>query len=61
MKCSELIRILKRDGWYEVSQKGSHVKMKHPTKDGVVYVPDHGSKEVATGTANNILKTAGLK
>jgi len=26
MKCSELLRILKRDGWYVVSQKGSHLK-----------------------------------
>ncbi|MDD4148555.1 MAG: type II toxin-antitoxin system HicA family toxin [Bacteroidales bacterium] len=29
MKCSELFRILKQDGWYPVSQKGSHVKLKH--------------------------------
>lgn len=28
MKCSELYRILTKDGWYVVSQKGSHVKMK---------------------------------
>jgi mRNA interferase HicA len=29
MKCSELFRILQQDGWYPVSQKGSHVKLKH--------------------------------
>jgi len=29
MKCSELYRLLIKDGWYPISQKGSHVKMKH--------------------------------
>jgi mRNA interferase HicA len=60
-KSSELIRILKRDGWYVVSQSGSHKKMKHDIKPGNVVVPDHGSKEIATGTMNKILKDAGLK
>ena len=32
MKCSQLYRILTKDGWYAVSQKGSHVKMRHETK-----------------------------
>lgn len=61
MKCSTLIRMLKRDGWYEVSQRGSHIKMKHPVKKGIIYVPNHGSKEMATGTEHSILKSAGLK
>lgn len=61
MKCSELYRILQKDGWYKDSQKGSHIKMKHKIKKGAIYVPFHGSKEVATGTADHILKLAGLK
>lgn len=32
MKCAELYRILTKDGWYPVSQKGSHVKLKHEVK-----------------------------
>jgi hypothetical protein len=32
MKCSELYKILRNDGWYPVSQKGSHVKLKHSSK-----------------------------
>ncbi|NBS19513.1 MAG: type II toxin-antitoxin system HicA family toxin, partial [Flavobacteriia bacterium] len=31
MKCSQLYRILTKDGWYRISQKGSHVKMRHET------------------------------
>jgi predicted RNA binding protein YcfA (HicA-like mRNA interferase family) len=51
MKCSELMRKLQRDGWFIVRQRGSHVLMEHPTKKGQVVVPDHGSKELASGTA----------
>jgi predicted RNA binding protein YcfA (HicA-like mRNA interferase family) len=61
MKCSELWKILRRDGWEVHSQKGSHQKLKHPTKSGVIIFPAHGSKEMATGTCNSILKAAGLK
>ncbi len=60
MKCSELIRKLKRDGWFVVRQSGSHIMMQHPTKPGQIVVPDHGSKELASGTARSIIKKAGL-
>ena len=60
MKCSELIRKLQRDGWFVVRQKGSHMLLEHPTKPGQLVVPDHGSKELASGTARSIIKKAGL-
>jgi len=61
MKCSELLRILKDDGWYPVSQKGSHIKLKHEKKTGIIIFPDHGSHELGKGLANRILKDARLK
>lgn len=61
MKSSELLRLLKRDGWYEVRQKGSHIIMQHPDKLGRLTVPSHGSKEVRTGTLNSILREAQVK
>ena len=61
MKCSELLRILKRDGWYPVSQSGSHVKLKHDNKKGVIVFPNHGSRELGKGLENKIKKDAGLK
>jgi len=60
MKCSELFRILKQDGWYPVSQKGSHVKLKHDTKSGTIIFPNHGSQEVGKGMENKILKDANI-
>ncbi|TWI90698.1 type II toxin-antitoxin system HicA family toxin [Chitinophaga japonensis] len=63
MKCSELLRRLKREGWIiHRSGKGSHKLLIHPDKQGVEIVfPDHGSDEIAKGLASRILKQAGLK
>jgi len=60
MKCSELYRFLIKDGWYPVSQKGSHVKMRHDKKAGTIIFPNHGSQEVGKGLEKKILKAAGL-
>ena len=61
MKCSELYRILTRDGWFPVSQKGAHKKMKHPDKKGMIIFPDHGNNEVGKGLKKKILKEAGIR
>lgn len=61
MKCSEIYRILTKDGWYPVTQKGSHIKMKHPTKQGTIIFPNHGSQELGKGLERKILKDAGIK
>jgi predicted RNA binding protein YcfA (HicA-like mRNA interferase family) len=61
MKCSELYRILVNDGWYPVSQSGSHVKMKHNSKPGTIIFPNHGSQELGKGLELKIRKDAGLK
>ena len=61
MKCSELYKILTKDGRYPVSQKGSHVKLKHDKKPGMIIFPNHGSQEVGKGLERKILKDAGLK
>jgi len=61
MKSSELIRRIKAHGWVEIRQKGSHKMFIHKDYSYALPVPDHGAKEVATGTANTILKKAGLK
>lgn len=62
MTVREILKILKSDGWSEVSgrTKGSHIQLKHPTKSGKVTVPNH-SGDIPLGTLNSILKQAGLK
>jgi len=61
MKSSELLKIMKKDGWYEVRQKGSHIIMQHPTKPNSITVPFHASKEVKTGMLQAILKMADIQ
>ncbi|MDO4439184.1 MAG: type II toxin-antitoxin system HicA family toxin [Eubacteriales bacterium] len=61
MTAREILKILHKDGWYDLDQEGSHLQLKHPTKPGKVTVPIHGSKDFPQGTLNNILRQAGLK
>ncbi|MCJ7448916.1 MAG: type II toxin-antitoxin system HicA family toxin [Bacteroidales bacterium] len=44
-----------------VSKKGSHLKMKHFHKPGIIIFPDHGSREMGKGMESKIRKDAGLK
>lgn len=60
MRARELERILLEDGWYFKNQKGSHRQYKHPDKQGKVTIPFH-TGDVDKGTADSILKQAGLK
>jgi predicted RNA binding protein YcfA (HicA-like mRNA interferase family) len=61
MKCSELLRLLKSDGWVEVRQKGSHISLRHPVKTVPLVVPNHTSKEIKKGLLHDIPKKAGIK
>lgn len=61
MKCSGLLKLLKNDGWIVISSRGSHLKMKHPEKTGIIIFPDHGSREIGKGLEKKILRDAGLK
>jgi mRNA interferase HicA len=61
MKSSELIRLLKKDGWFVIRQSGSHMIMQHPVKKGQIVMPAHGSNEVGKGLEKKIKKDAGLK
>jgi len=61
MKAREVIQKLNRDGWRQIRQKGSHRIFEHPTKPGLVVVPDHAAVDLKPGTLNDILKKAGLR
>jgi len=59
MKSSELIRLLRADGWTLNRVRGSHHVFRHPTKPGIIVVP-HPNKDLGQGLAAAILKQAGL-
>ncbi len=59
MKSSELNKLILKNGWRIIRQKGSHVIYE---KNGITYIATfHGSKEVGTGLAQKIIKAMGLK
>ena len=61
MKINEILLMLKNDGWFLVTTRGSHRQFKHPTKSGRVTVSGKPSDDLAPGTLNSILKQAKLK
>ena len=38
---AQLLRALRRDGWEIDRQRGGHAQLAHPTKLGLVTVPQH--------------------
>lgn len=61
MKVSELIKALKRAGWEQVRQNGSHRHFKHPDKPELVTVSGHKlSDDVPKGLEHSIKKIAGI-
>lgn len=61
MKVIEAIKIIGKDGWYKVRQKGSHRQFKHDAKKGLVTIAGKDSDDLDKGTENSIMKQAGLK
>lgn len=55
-----IIKALKKAGFYRISQKGSHIKLRGLRKGRLrtVIVPDH--KEVAAGTLQSIFRQAAM-
>ena len=56
----EMIKLLKKNGFEEISQNGSHIKLRNEATGKTVIVPMHG-KDLPNGTEKAILKQAGLK
>lgn len=60
LTAKEMIKLLKKNGFEEVSQNGSHVKLKNPSTGHQTIVPLH-NKDLQKGLEQTILKQAGLK
>jgi len=56
----DVIRVLKEDGWFEVSCEGSHHQFKHRTKPGKTTVKDP-QKDIPKKTLQRIEEQSGVK
>lgn len=61
MKASELVRLAKKHGCIIKRHGAEHDIWINPKTGKTASIPRHQSKEVATGTAHNIIKDLGLK
>ena len=61
MKFSELVRLLEREGFHLVKEKGSIRYYGKPEIERLIRIDYHSSKEVPTGTCQAILRAAGIK
>ena len=61
MKVRDVIKLIEKDGWVFVRQRGSHRHFEHPTKPGGVTMPGNLGDELKPGTLASVLRHAGLK
>ncbi|MBI5426731.1 MAG: type II toxin-antitoxin system HicA family toxin [Nitrospinae bacterium] len=55
----DIIRALRKNGWYHVHTVGDHWQFKHPAKPGKVTVP-HPKKNLRRRDIKPIMKQSGL-
>lgn len=60
MTAKEMVKLLKKNGFVEVRQCGSHKRFVNKETGRMTSVPFH-TKDLPTGTEKSILKQAGIK
>jgi predicted RNA binding protein YcfA (HicA-like mRNA interferase family) len=58
--CQQLVRALKRAGFVEQRQKGSHLHMRRASDNKRVTVPIHKGRTMPIGTLRGILRDANI-
>ena len=61
MTVREAIRLVEKDGWVRVRQKGSYRQFHHPTKPGTVTIAGKPSLDLDKKTERSVLRQAGLR
>jgi predicted RNA binding protein YcfA (HicA-like mRNA interferase family) len=56
----DLVRALKRGGWRQVRQRGSHIVLHHATRTGRLVVPVHRAAILKPKTLQSIIDAAGI-
>ncbi|MGI0480379.1 type II toxin-antitoxin system HicA family toxin [Geminocystis sp. CENA526] len=56
---NEIIKALKKIGFVEIRQKGSHLRLKHPD-NRIVTIPVHSGKIIGKGLLKKILRDSEL-
>ncbi|HIH22815.1 TPA: addiction module toxin, HicA family [Candidatus Micrarchaeota archaeon] len=59
LNARDVLKILNKTEFYEVSQRGGHLKLRDG-KGHTVIVPIHSNKDIPKGTLLSIIRQAGL-
>lgn len=57
---AELVRFLKKQGFVETRQAGSHLTLRHDARKVTVTIPIHSGVDIGRGLAHRILRDAGF-
>jgi predicted RNA binding protein YcfA (HicA-like mRNA interferase family) len=60
VKVAEIIKLIEKDGWFQVRQSGSHRQFRHPTKRVGVTIAGKPSRDLPLETVKSIMKQSGL-
>jgi len=60
LKPEQVIRALRKGGFYVHATRGSHVQMKHQSKPGRVTIPFHSRFDLPKHIVKSIVRQAGL-
>jgi len=55
-----IIKVLERNGFILISQKGSHIKLRKEGNPVLTVIVPSGRKEIPVGTFRSILRQSGL-
>lgn len=61
MKVRDVLKVLRKDGWYVDHQTGSHRQLRHPTKPGNVTVVGKPSETLHPKVVKSIFKQAQIE
>ncbi len=56
----ELVKLLMKNGFVIVRQRGSHIRVEKNTKNGLIKITIPNHPEIKKGTLNQIIKSSGL-
>jgi predicted RNA binding protein YcfA (HicA-like mRNA interferase family) len=61
MKVRDLVRLLEAAGWRHAKTEGSHHNYVRPGSPGHIIIPGRPGDDIAIGTAQIVLKKAGIR
>jgi predicted RNA binding protein YcfA (HicA-like mRNA interferase family) len=61
MTATEILKLLRNDGWLVHEQSSSHLQLKHPSRKGRVTIPDQKGDLKRTAIHAIFKQTGGIK